>query len=55
MVFTVEPWYYNRDRGIAVFIENDLLITTEGHESLSHSLPRSPRDLERLMRDIGAP
>ena len=53
MVFTVEPWYYNHDRGIAVFVEDDILVTAEGRENMSHSLPRSPAGLERLMRDPG--
>ena len=51
----LEPWYYNHDRGIAVFVEDDILVTAEGRENLSRDLPRSPRGLERLMRDAGAP
>lgn len=27
MIFTVEPWYYNYDEQIAVFIEDDVLVT----------------------------
>lgn len=50
MVFTVEPWYYNHDRQIAVFVEDDVLVTAEGHENLSRSLPRSPEGLERLTK-----
>ncbi|MDH4065712.1 MAG: Xaa-Pro peptidase family protein, partial [Acidobacteriota bacterium] len=30
MVITVEPWYYNHDRGISVFTEDDILITAGG-------------------------
>ena len=48
MVFTVEPWYYNHDEGLAVFIEDDVLVTEQGCENLSARLPRSPRALEAL-------
>jgi Xaa-Pro aminopeptidase len=49
MIFTVEPWYYNHDRGIAVFIEDDVLVTATGSEVLTAMLPRSTEDLERLV------
>lgn len=48
MIFTVEPWYYNHDEGLAVFIEDDVLVTETGCENLSARLPRSPRALEAL-------
>ena len=50
MVFTVEPWYYNHERHIAVFVEDDVLVTKDGSENLSRSLPRSAEGLEKLMR-----
>ena len=50
MVVTVEPWYYNHDRGVSVFTEDDVLVTTDGHENLTRELPRTPDGLERLMR-----
>jgi Xaa-Pro aminopeptidase len=49
MVFTVEPWYYNHDAEIAVFVEDDVLVTATGAEVLTASLPRTPEDLERLV------
>ncbi|MEZ4585493.1 MAG: Xaa-Pro peptidase family protein [Gemmatimonadales bacterium] len=49
MVFTVEPWYYDHDHGLAVFIEDDVLVTATGVEVLSASLPRSLEALERLV------
>ena len=49
MVFTVEPWYYNHDREVAVFIEDEVLIIPQGAENLTASLPRTARDLERLV------
>ena len=50
MVVTVEPWYYNHDRGISVFTEDDVLVTADGNENLTRSLPRTPDGLEQLMR-----
>jgi Xaa-Pro aminopeptidase len=50
MIFTVEPWYYNRDEQISVFTEDVILITETGCEVLSKDLVRAPGDLERLMK-----
>ncbi|MGE3274039.1 MAG: aminopeptidase P N-terminal domain-containing protein [Vicinamibacterales bacterium] len=50
MVITVEPWYYNHDRGISVFTEDDILITATGAENLTAEVPRTPDALERLLR-----
>jgi len=50
MVFTIEPWYYNHDLGISVFVEDVLLVTDDGVEVLTRALPRSPEDLERMVR-----
>ncbi len=50
MVFTVEPWYYNHDEEIAVFLEENVVITEEGAENLTGWFPRTPEDLERLVR-----
>jgi Xaa-Pro aminopeptidase len=50
MVFTVEPWYYNHRMGVAVFVEDVVLVTEDGAEILTRTLPRSPRALERLVR-----
>lgn len=49
MVFTVEPWYYNHDEDIAVFTEDEILVTTTGAEVLTRNLPRSPDELERMV------
>lgn len=49
MIFTVEPWYYNHDRDISVFVEDCVLVTATGSEVLTASLPRTPEDLERLV------
>lgn len=50
MVFTVEPWYYNHDSEIAVFVEDVILITEDGAEVLTRALPRTPDELERMIR-----
>lgn len=51
MIFTVEPWYYNHDEQISVFTEDMILITENGCEVLSKHLPRTPENLERLMKN----
>jgi len=50
MVFTVEPWYYNHDENIAVFIEDVVAVTSTGAEVFTERLPRRPEDLERMVR-----
>lgn len=49
MIFTVEPWYYNHDEQISVFTEEVILITKDGCEILSNTLPRTSEGLEQLM------
>ncbi|MFD7974652.1 aminopeptidase P family protein [Streptomyces sp. NPDC059071] len=58
MVLTVEPGlYFQPDdltvpeewRGIGVRIEDDLLVTEDGHENLSAGLPRSADEVEAWM------
>lgn len=41
MVLTVEPGIYIPEEGIGVRIEDDILVTTTGHENLSARLPTS--------------
>ncbi len=48
MVFTIEPWYYNHVDNVAVFIEDEILITASGSENLTASLPRDAVGLEAL-------
>ncbi|WP_133407415.1 aminopeptidase P N-terminal domain-containing protein [Parashewanella tropica] len=59
MVFTIEPGIYipsdvpdipEQYRGIAVRIEDDILVTESGHENLSSSIPRTVEDIEALMQ-----
>ena len=51
MIFTVEPWYYNHDEQISVFTEDVILVTENGAEILSNTLPRTPEGLEILMNN----
>jgi Xaa-Pro aminopeptidase len=57
MVFTVEPGLYvaesaegvdARFRGIGIRIEDDVVVTEDGHENLTAALPKAPDDLEAL-------
>jgi Xaa-Pro aminopeptidase len=61
MVLTVEPGlYFQPDdltvpeewRGIGVRIEDDVLVTADGHENLSAALPRSSGQVEAWMREF---
>jgi Xaa-Pro aminopeptidase len=61
MVLTVEPGlYFQPDdltvpgewRGIGVRIEDDVLVTADGHENLSAGLPRSAGEVEAWMREF---
>ncbi len=49
MVFTIEPWYYNHDEQLAVFPEENVVITADGAENLTGWFPRTPEELERLV------
>ena len=51
MTFTIEPWYYNHDDGVAVFVEDEILVTPSGSENLTAALPRDADGLERLRRN----
>jgi Xaa-Pro aminopeptidase len=41
---------YEKYEGIGVRIEDDILITTDGHLNLSNALPRSVKDIEKALK-----
>ena len=49
MVLTIEPGIYIPAEEIGVRIEDDVLVTSTGHELLSRGAPRSADDVEQLM------
>ena len=51
MVVTVEPGLYLQDQQIGVRIEDDVLVTPEGHRVLTEALPRDPDAVERMMQE----
>jgi len=60
MVLTVEPGLYiprgikgvnKRWQGIGIRIEDDVLVTKEGHEVLSKDVPKTPHEIEALMKN----
>lgn len=49
MVFTVEPGLYIAEEGIGIRIEDDVLITADGHKVLSADIIRTTEDIEAFM------
>lgn len=49
MVFTVEPGIYIPDEGIGVRIEDDIVITQDGHNNLMRDIPIEVEEIEDLM------
>jgi Xaa-Pro aminopeptidase len=49
MVFTVEPKLYIPENGIAIMIEDMILVTENGYENLSAGAPRETVEIERIM------
>ncbi len=49
-VITVEPGIYIAEKNIGIRLENDILVTTTGHESLSKAIPMEIKELEQIMQ-----
>jgi Xaa-Pro aminopeptidase len=49
-VLTVEPGIYIPDEGLAVRLENDILLTESGPVDLSAAIPIEPDDVESIMK-----
>jgi Xaa-Pro aminopeptidase len=63
MVLTIEPGIYipaslrgvpARYRNIGIRIEDDVLVTRDGHEVLTRGAPKDPAEIERLMNTNGS-
>ncbi|MBM3803356.1 MAG: aminopeptidase P family protein [Acidimicrobiia bacterium] len=50
MVITIEPGIYIPGENLGVRIEDVVLVTETGYELLTKDLPRTPEDIEKLMR-----
>jgi len=50
MVFTIEPKIYVPDEGLAIMIEDMILVTEDGYENLSASAPKTVEEIERVMQ-----
>ncbi len=55
MVLTIEPGIYLADEGLGVRIEDDVLVTEDGHEVLSADAPRSVAEIEAVMCQAAEP
>lgn len=51
MVVTIEPKIYIPELGIAIMIEDEILVTPTGHENLSAAVPKRADDVERVMAE----
>lgn len=49
MIISVEPGLYFAKYGIGIRIEDDVLITEDGCENLTHMIPKTVEDIEELM------
>ncbi len=50
MVITIEPGLYIAEEGIGIRIEDDILVTKDGHENLSKDIIKSVDDIENFMK-----
>jgi Xaa-Pro aminopeptidase len=51
MVITDEPGIYIPEEDLGVRIEDDILVTSDGHQLLTARLPRSAEDVEKVMAE----
>lgn len=50
MVITVEPGLYIKEEGIGIRIEDDILVTKDGHINLSANIIKTVDDIENFMK-----
>jgi Xaa-Pro aminopeptidase len=53
MVFAIEPLLFCEEKGFAVFVEDNILVTADGHEVLSSGLPYGAEEIEAVMAQPG--
>jgi Xaa-Pro aminopeptidase len=51
MVVTVEPGIYIPEENLGVRIEDDILVTKDGHQILTARLPRAADEIEKIMAE----
>jgi Xaa-Pro aminopeptidase len=54
MVITVEPGIYIPEEKLGVRIEDDVLVTQDGHKLLTARLPRTAEEIEKIMAEARA-
>jgi len=50
-MFTIEPGIYIPEKSLGVRIEDDILVTANGHEVLTAAAPKEVADIEKLMKE----
>ena len=50
-IITIEPGIYLPDENFGVRIEDDILVTKDGHEVLTRNIPKTVRAVEKAMAD----
>jgi Xaa-Pro aminopeptidase len=51
MTITIEPGIYIRDENLGVRIEDDVLVTADGHRVMTEKLPRNADEIEKTMAE----
>lgn len=51
MILTVEPGLYIKEENIGIRLEEDVLITSDGHRVLSANIPKTVEEIEAIMAE----
>jgi Xaa-Pro aminopeptidase len=54
MIFTVEPGIYIPEEGLGIRIEDNILITEDGHVNLTRAIPKEVDEIEAVMEEARA-